>query len=707
MIGRVLPEVCVEPLVVVGGSGFVGTAICAAAIANGRPVTIIDRETPRFVDDRICWQPADVLIDDVSLPEGTVVLATGGHPRPRWPWTMALDTAVCTARLLPRLQGRHVILLSSVEAYGWRAAPLTEDDEPCLPWPAAALEAWCRDVIALARDACPPSRAAPLCRRLADADGSGRWTYGLAKRAQELMFAAAGTAAHLTVLRVANTFGVGQEGVVSRLVRRAVAEQPLRVCDSTGSFVPVEALAGLVIENVPDGLYNVGDDPIAMPVLASLILEICGSSSRVVVSGRGSTDSWGVVDVSRVRALGFELPPLEESLRAFVQRLRSQRPPLFSRALPVVLPPRPLLPDQVAERQQQCLWNGALKNGNRWSAELTVRLAETLQLPDTHELLVTVSGTEALRLAIVAAASRPRAEAVAIVPSFTYPTTIEVLKQLGYSPRYVDVDPDSWTIDVDAVAQALAERRASLVVCVDTFGNPCDYARLSRICSDADVPLVADSAASIGSLYQGKPVAAQADAHAFSMSFAKALSAGGSGGAVAVPRGRLGNLADWTRSALMAELHAIPALDQLAILPALVERRAVIASIYADAVRDEPGFTAQAVRPLDRHSYCQWVMRVTSREWRASLERGLAVLGVQTKRYFQAQHVARGCRAAGLLPATEELHDGVLALPMSSELTVEDAEDVVAALVECSYGRAGSPLASRRSGIGSARGGHG
>ncbi len=51
----------------------------------------------------------------------------------------------------------------------------------------------------------------------------------------------------------------------------------------------------------------------------------------------------------------------------------------------------------------------------------------------------------------------------------------------------------------------------------------------------AGVPLVADSAAALGALAQGLPVGTQADAHAYSMSFAKTVSAGGSGGAVVLP----------------------------------------------------------------------------------------------------------------------------------------------------------------------------
>jgi dTDP-4-amino-4,6-dideoxygalactose transaminase/nucleoside-diphosphate-sugar epimerase len=686
-----------EPVIVVGGSGFVGTAVCAAARELGRQVTVIDRLRPRYVDDKVRWQATDLLVDDVHLPEGAIVVAIGGgHPRPRWPWTVALETCLCTARLLPKLHGRRVTLVSSVEVYGCSPGVLNEDREPSLPLPLRALEEWCREAQQLTRESCPPWRAAPLCRKLAESDRTGRWIYGLAKRAQELLVANPELDCDLTVLRVANLFGVGQERVISRLVRRALSDLPLVVSEAVRSFVPVEELARLVLTKLPRDVYNVGGDPIALSDLADLVRSTCESASSVVVVSSNGSDSSGLVDVSRLRAEGFELPSLSDSLNEFVEALRTRRPPLFVPALPVVVPPRPVFPELVAARQQESLWNGALKSGNRWSTELSIRLAETLQLPDSHDLLVTSSGTEALRLAIAAAAPRPLAGHVAVVPSFTFPATTDVLKQLGYALHYVDVDSATWTIDPEAVAHAVALPSTRLVVCVDTFGNPCDYSSLTRICSDAGVPLVADSAASLGSLYRGAPVTAWADAHAYSMSFAKVLSAGGSGGAVVLPADRVRSLRDWTRSSLIGELHAIPALDQLAILPDLVKRRAAVASVYADAARNLTGVTTQRVRPPDRHSYVHWVMQVTSRERRAKLQRDLALLGVETKRYFRALHLADGnAGLRGSLPTTEELHDGVLALPMSSELTVEDAESVVAALVECSLESKEATLASR------------
>ncbi|MEO8289050.1 MAG: aminotransferase class I/II-fold pyridoxal phosphate-dependent enzyme [Chloroflexota bacterium] len=669
--------------VLVGGSGFVGSAITQVFRDAGVGVTIVDRRPPpgRLARAGVTWIECDLLKDDVVLPDGHVVILAGnGHPRPRWPWTLALDIGVATARLLPALYGRKVTLISSIEAYGAASQPLCEDTEPDLPWSLAQIREWCEDARTAALSPCPPWQVAALCRRLSEADPSGRWVYGMAKLAQELMVRDAVPEADWTVLRLANTFGAGQERVVSRLVRRALANRPLVVTPhAQRSFLPVEEVAGVLLKDPGPGIYNVGSPAISIGELATMIVEMCASSSPQVSVEPSHTDSCGIVDTSRLREAGIRLRPLEESLAVFVNNMKGTTLPFFDPPLPVVIPPRPARPDELADRHQEALWRGQLKNGNRWSTELGERLRCHLELEEDDELLLTTSGTDALRIAIAATAGSALPGQVAVLPSFTFPATAEALLQLGYTLRFVDVDACSWTLKAGALQAALADGQVRLVVCVDTFGNPCNYRALQAVCSDAGVPLIADSAASLGSLYRGSPVGTQAAAHAFSMSFAKVLSAGGAGGAVVLRSGaERENCALWLRSALMDELHAAAALDQLLILDELVERRARIAAIYASAVEQIEGLTMQHVEQLDRHSYVHWVTRVPSRN---ALQSSLAHLGIETRDYFRALHLQQSMSSTSVrLPVTEELDAEVMALPMSSEMTEEDAEAVVAAL---------------------------
>jgi dTDP-4-amino-4,6-dideoxygalactose transaminase/nucleoside-diphosphate-sugar epimerase len=670
--------------VLVGGAGFVGTAASGVLVDSGAEVTVVDRNPPPADRPGVRWARRDLLTDDPDLPDGRVVVLLGGaDPRTRWPWTLAMDGPLATARLRTALAGRDVTLLSSVEVYGSAPAPLREDTQPLLPWTDVELAAWCDEATGLAASPCPPYRAAGLCRRLADADPSGRWVYALAKQAQERLVAAAGPD-RLTVLRLANVYGPGQERVVTRLLRAALAGRPLEVTAGVvRSFLPVADVGRLLLADLGPGIFNVGGPPLALTDLAEAIRAACGSASPLRLRAAPAVDSCGAVDTTRLAEAGFRVAPVGPAgLARLAAELRDHGGPLFDPPLPVVVPPRPARPDEVADRQQACLWSGTLKHGNRWSEEVGQRLRKELELREDVQLLPTTSGTAALRLAVAAVARQPGGGRLALLPSFTFPATAEVLVQLGYRLRFVDVDEDSWTLDPALVAAALQVEPAGLVMCVDTFGDPCDYDGLRAVCDAAGVPLVADSAAALGSLHRGRPVAGQAAAHAYSMSFAKVLSAGGAGGAALLPAGAsLPEQAGWARSALMNELHAVVALDQLAILDDLVDRRQRVAAVYREAAA-RLGLPVQRVADGHRHSYVHFVVRLPPGRDREALAEALARLGVGTKPYFRAlhRHGFRGGPGQPDLPVTDALDADALALPMSSELTEEDAERVVVAV---------------------------
>lgn len=676
-----------EDCILVGGSGAVGQSLTRALLGAGRKVTVLDERPPpgRLLAAGAQWLEADLLTGDLPpLPDGEIVLLLGlvaSHPR--WPWLLPVRNAIATARLLPALTGRAVLLMSSAEIYGRACAPACEDTPPVLPVALDQIDEWCDEAVRLAGEPCPPWRSAALGRRLVNAGSPGRWAYALSKLAQERLVTREAGADRLTILRLATLCGTGQDCAITRLIRQALAGRPLRVPRAERSFVPVGDLAAIAASGLPPGVYNVGGEPLSLPALAAELRDMCGSAARIE-PGPPETGGGGVVmDTSRMRAAGGRIGPVRQHLQAMVATVRTERCPSFEPVLPVVIPPRAARPDQVAARQQASLWRGEIKHGNRWSRELSSRLAEVLGIGDGHTLLVTASGTAALRLVIAATVGPARPGDTAVLPSFTYPATCEVLLQLGYRLRFADVDEGTWTIDPEGVGAMLAAAPARVVVSVDTFGNPCDYASLSRVCSQAGVPLIADSAASIGSRYASRPVAGFAHGHAYSMSFAKVLSAAGAGGAAVLPadaaRVLHGDQRGWWRSELMDELHAIYALDQLDLLDDLVRRRNRVADVYRAGL---PQLTAQQVRAGDTHCYVHWVARVPRTPGRDALRRSLGDCGVQTKPYFRALHMA-GFGDGEQLPVTERLDGEVLALPMSSELTEEDAEQVVIAVRHC------------------------
>jgi dTDP-4-amino-4,6-dideoxygalactose transaminase/nucleoside-diphosphate-sugar epimerase len=662
---------------VVGGAGFIGANVTRRLLEAGYAVTSIDRaEQPELRGATM--QCCDVLLEPAALPNGDVVLALGGsNPRPTRPWELAVGNILATARLLPQLVGRQVLLLSSVEVYGSAEGLLTEDTSPDLP-AMDRLNEWIEEALVLSKSPCPSHRVASYGRTVAAADPTGRWIYALTKLAQEQLLRAAVPAESLTILRLANVVGAGQERLVTRLIRRAWAGLPLRLTAGVRrSFTPIGAVADLAVSKPGAGTFNVGAEPLELTKVAELVQLTCAANVPIHLVRNTEADSSGLVSAARLATAGYRVPELAEYLPALVAELADPCRKLFVPNLSVVVPPRPENPDIVVDRQQRALNTGLIKHGNRWTSELHEQLGRKLALPRDHSVISTVSGTAALRLAVAAVAGRATPGVVAILPSFTFAATAEVLLQLGYSLRYADIDPVTWTIDPDRLPALLMDGDVGVVVAVDTFGLACDYSRLRQVCNAAGVPLVADSAASLGSLHHGQPVAALADGHAYSMSFAKVLSAGGAGGALVLPRETMDRLVSdingWTRSELMTEMHATVVLDQLPLVEPMTVQRGRIAAIYADAISGNAALGAQQPRAGDRHSFVHWVFRTPHRD---IVQKRLLQLGIETKPYFTALHyrikAARPCNDD--LAVTERLDAEALALPMSSEMSEAEGE---------------------------------
>lgn len=662
--------------VVTGGAGFVGAAVCRRLASSAVDVTSLDLRLP---PPGVAHQPVDLLADELRLPPGRIVLAFGrSTPRPVHPWTLALDNAVTTARLAPLLAERDVTLVSSIEVYGAAAGPLREDTAPVLPASRAELESWVDRALVVAADgACPPYRVARLCRELSQLDPSGRWVYALSKAAQELLVARFVPAERRTVLRLANVVGVGQFRVLARLVETMLGRRPCVVTDTIRSFVTLEEAARIVATLDVPGIFNVSSGSLPLHEVVGLVATELGVTPDVVVVPAPADDSCGIVDSSRLAAAVGDLGDVRAGLRSTVRLLATRPGPMFRSPVSAVVPPRPERPDVVADRIAAALWSGEVRGG-RWSGALEEALRARLGLTDAHRLVLTNSGTNALRLAVRAIAGPARAGDVALCPAYTFHATAEVLQQLGWTVRLLDVDPCTWTLDPAAVASALAEDTdVRLVVAVDALGNPCDHAALSAVCAAHEVAFVADSAPSLGAHSGGRPVGTQAPAHAFSLSFAKVVSGGGSGGAVVVPaEASLASAENWSRSATMTEASAIVALDGVTTLDALVTRRQVVAAEYAEALMSVPGLAMQQTTFGATHAYVHWVIRVSGSIGRERLAAALQREGVGTKPYYEPLHGSFSCRD---LPVTTGLHGEALALPMSSELSLDDAAQVAAA----------------------------
>jgi hypothetical protein len=274
----------------------------------------------------------------------------------------------------------------------------------------------------------------------------------------------------LTVLRAANLFGRGQDRVVAQLSRRALAGLPLTVTDTVRTFVPVSDLAAVALEPaVRHRGRRLG--AMSLPELRASCWRSWAWTSRSawclrrrVTRTDGSTpgtSSGGSAARRRDRsACARRCAPSSRSSRRTGCRPSTPR----SRSSSLLGPAA----RRGGPSTQACLETGAVKGG-RWAAALTEGLRDRLEVEADGEVLLTGSGSAALRLAVQASPVRSRPGTSPSAP-FTFVATGEVLAQMGYRLRFCDVRQDTWTMDPLALAAALAPGDARVVVAVDALG---------------------------------------------------------------------------------------------------------------------------------------------------------------------------------------------------------------------------------------------
>ena len=296
-----------------------------------------------------------------------------------------------------------------------------------------------------------------------------------------------------------------------------------------------------------------------------------------------------------------------------------------------------------------------------------------------------------LGLTLAVAALEPPRGGVALLPSFTFNSTVNAVLWNGLRPRFVDVDPDTYCVDPAAVERELGPEVA-LVVGVHAFGSACDVHELDRLAAGAGVPVVYDAAQAFGTFVGDRHVGCFGDAAVFSFSAPKVVTS--AEGAIVTfrdeaARERFEYLRNYgfrgdyeTRyigmNAKLSELHAalgcltVPAVEREVAARALLMRR------YQERLERVVRF--QHVPDGVRPGWTHCIVDVDGDAERVA--RALAERGIETRRYFAPLHLMTPFREypAAPLPVTEQLAGSLLGLPLFADLPLEHVDSVAAEL---------------------------
>lgn len=318
--------------------------------------------------------------------------------------------------------------------------------------------------------------------------------------------------------------------------------------------------------------------------------------------------------------------------------------------------------------------------------ELETKLAE---FAGVKHAVSCSSGTDALLMALMAYDIGP-GNAV-LLPAFTFPATGEVVRLIGAKPVFVDVDPDSFNIRPDDVANKIAMAKQSdgvepkALIAVDLYGQPADYPALFDLCEEHGLHLIGDAAQSFGGALNGERVGTLADITCVSFFPAKPLGAYGDGGAVLTDddelaescrsiraHGKGNGKYDIVRVGLNARLDTIQAailMAKLDIFGDEIDARNRIADLYRQGLPD-----SIQTPVIGNSAISAWAQYTIKTENRDALSARLKDMGIPTMVYYprplhlQDAYLADG-DGAGSMPVSETLSDQVLSLPMHPYLS--------------------------------------
>jgi dTDP-4-amino-4,6-dideoxygalactose transaminase len=324
-------------------------------------------------------------------------------------------------------------------------------------------------------------------------------------------------------------------------------------------------------------------------------------------------------------------------------------------------------------------------------AALEEELAKLLGI----EHVVTVSsGTDALLLAMMALGIQAGDEV--ITSTYSFFATAGGLVRLGARPVFVDIDPTTFNLDVNATRAAITPRTRAILP-VHLFGLSADLDPILAAAREARIAVVEDAAQAIGATYKSRPVGGIGAVGCFSFYPSKNLGAFGDAGLLTTNDPALAKRARVLRTHGMEpkyfhelvggnfRMDALQAAVLRVKAPHLerwTEARRCNARRY-DRMFHAAGLTDRVCLPVEsadgRHIFNQYVIRMPERD---ALKRHLDKNGIGSEIYYPVPLHLQKCFAnlgysAGDFPNAERAALDSLAIPIYSEITSEQQQMVV------------------------------
>jgi len=200
----------------------------------------------------------------------------------------------------------------------------------------------------------------------------------------------------------------------------------------------------------------------------------------------------------------------------------------------------PVFDGSELDNLKECFESGWVTQGPR-VAEFESIVAEKHKV---KHALATTSCTAGLHLSALALGLGPGDEV--IVPSFTWITSANCAEYVGAKAVLVDVDPDTYNLDIAAFENAITENTRA-VVAVHLFGMPANMDAIREISNKNNLYIIEDAACALGTLYKNTPIGGMGDVAVFSFHPRKVITTG-EGGMITTNNESISKLIDSLRN---------------------------------------------------------------------------------------------------------------------------------------------------------------
>ena len=367
---------------------------------------------------------------------------------------------------------------------------------------------------------------------------------------------------------------------------------------------------------------------------------------------------------------------------------------------------RPSIGDREIESVTECLKSGWITTGPACK-EFEDKFRE---LTGASHAVSLSSATAGMHLVLLALGIGEGDEI--ITPSMTFASTINMIVMLGANPVFIDIDHDTLNMNADLLEEKISPRTKAIIP-VHFAGAPVDMDRILEIADRYNITVIEDAAHAVGTYYKGVHAGGFGHIAIFSFHPIKNITSG-EGGMITHSDEKLekqlrllrfhGIERDaWKRYGKggnpeydihqpgfkynLPDMQAALGLAQLSRLDEINCRRAEIAALYREGLKDNAGLELPGIPEYPHvHAWHLFIIKVLSMDRGLFMEK-LSEYNIGYGLHFPACHLLQYIKnqfgnGEGMLPETERAAGKIISLPLFPDMVDDDVSYVCEAIKE-------------------------